>query len=214
MKKLVIIAGPTASGKTAVSIELARRLDGEIISADSMQVYRGMDIGSAKVRKDEMNGIPHHLIDILDPRDPWNVVLFQQKAEAAALEISKRGKLPFLVGGTGFYIQALLYGIDFTKTEEDSAFRREMEAIARSNGPLALHELLRKEDPEAARRRFTRTISSGSSARSNSKDRPGSAFPCTMKPSIRSALCMTQSFLFCHRRGKCFTGESTSAWTG
>ena len=86
MKKLVIIAGPTASGKTAVSIELARRLDGEIISADSMQVYRGMDIGSAKVRKDEMNGIPHHLIDILDPRDPWNVVLFQQKAEAAALE--------------------------------------------------------------------------------------------------------------------------------
>ncbi len=150
MKKLVIIAGPTASGKTAVSIELARRLDGEIISADSMQVYRGMDIGSAKVRKDEMNGIPHHLIDILDPRDPWNVVLFQQKAEAAALDISKRGKLPFLVGGTGFYIQALLYGIDFTKTEEDSAFRREMEAIARSNGPLALHELLRKEDPEAA----------------------------------------------------------------
>ncbi len=150
MKKLIIIAGPTASGKTAVSIELAKRLGGEIISADSMQVYRGMDIGSAKVRKDEMNGVPHHLIDIINPKDPWNVVLFQQKAEAAALEISERGRLPFLVGGTGFYIQALLYGIDFTKTEEDSAFRREMEAIARSNGPLALHELLRKEDPEAA----------------------------------------------------------------
>ncbi len=206
MKKLIIIAGPTASGKTAVSIELAKRLGGEIISADSMQVYRGMDIGSAKVRKDEMNGVPHHLIDIINPKDPWNVVLFQQKAEAAALEISERGRLPFLVGGTGFYIQALLYGIDFTKTEEDSAFRREMARLPCTN---CYGRRIRKR-----RSRFTRTISSVSSARSNSKDRPGSAFLCTMKPSIRSARYMTRSFLFCHRRGKCFTGESTSAWTG
>ena len=120
---LVILTGPTAVGKTALSIALAKRIQGEIISADSMQVYRGMDIGSAKIMPEEMDGIPHHLINILDPKEEFNVVTFQQKAKEAMEEIYERGHIPIVVGGTGFYIQALLYDIDFTENGEDKSFR-------------------------------------------------------------------------------------------
>ena len=122
-RPLIIITGPTASGKTALSIELAKQIGGEIISADSMQVYRHMDIGSAKVTKEEMDGVPHHLIDVLDPPEEFNVVRFQEMAKKAMEEIYGRGNIPILAGGTGFYIQALLYDIDFTETEEQSGLR-------------------------------------------------------------------------------------------
>ena len=149
-KSLIIIAGPTATGKTAVSVELAARLNGSIISADSMQVYRGMDIGSAKVTEEEKRGIPHYLIDVADPEDSWNVVRFQKEAMNAVDAILAEGRLPFLVGGTGFYIQALLYGIDFTQMEADSDDRASMEEAARRDGPQALHRRLQEIDPEAA----------------------------------------------------------------
>ena len=105
---LIILTGPTASGKTALSVELAKRIGGEIISADSMQVYRHMDVGSAKVTKEEMDGVPHHLIDVLDPQDAFNVVVFQEMAKKAMEEIYANGHIPIVAGGTGFYIQALL----------------------------------------------------------------------------------------------------------
>lgn len=149
-KPLVIIAGPTATGKTAVSVELAARLDGSIISADSMQVYRGMDIGSAKVTEEEKKGIPHYLIDTADPEDSWNVVRFQKEAMSAIDTITAAGRLPFLVGGTGFYIQALLYGIDFTQMDADNACRSSMEEEARREGPEALYRRLQQIDPDAA----------------------------------------------------------------
>ncbi|HCW22919.1 MAG TPA: tRNA (adenosine(37)-N6)-dimethylallyltransferase MiaA [Lachnospiraceae bacterium] len=147
---LVIVAGPTASGKSDAAVELCLRLHGEVISADSMQVYRGMDIGSAKITKEEMRGVPHHLIDIRDPKEPWNVVLFQQEARKAASDILSRGKLPFLVGGTGFYIQSLLYDIDFTRMDEDTAYRKQLQEIADREGNEALHRMLEEVDPKAA----------------------------------------------------------------
>ncbi|MBO5573505.1 MAG: tRNA (adenosine(37)-N6)-dimethylallyltransferase MiaA [Clostridium sp.] len=150
-KPLIVIAGPTASGKTALSIDLAGRIGGEIISADSMQVYRHMDIGSAKVTPEEMQGIPHHLIDVLDPTEEFNVVVFQKLAGEAIREIESRGHIPVIVGGTGFYIQALVYDIDFTETEEDSALREELAEIARLKGPGELHRLLEEADPASAR---------------------------------------------------------------
>lgn len=149
---LVIIAGPTATGKTAASVALASRLQGSIISADSMQVYRGMDIGSAKVTQEEMQGIPHYLIDVADPEEGWNVVRFQKEAQDAARQIRTEGRLPFLVGGTGFYIQALLYGIDFTEMDADTACRTALEEEARTYGPEALYRKLQEADPEAAAR--------------------------------------------------------------
>ena len=150
-KPLIVIAGPTASGKTALSIDLAGRIGGEIISADSMQVYRHMDIGSAKVTPEEMQGIPHHLIDVLDPTEEFNVVVFQKLAGEAIREIESRGHIPVIVGGTGFYIQALVYDIDFTETEEDSALREELAEIARLKGPGELHRMLEEADPASAR---------------------------------------------------------------
>lgn len=150
LSPLVIIAGPTATGKTAASVELAKRLQGSVISADSMQVYRGMDIGSAKVTKEEMEGIPHYLIDVADPKDPWNVVRFQQEAVAAIRNIRRNGRLPFLVGGTGFYIQALIYGIDFTRMDSDPDCRAAMEEEARTRGSEGLYRRLQEADPEAA----------------------------------------------------------------
>ena len=147
---LVIIAGPTATGKTSASVGLAGRLNGSIISADSMQVYRGMDIGSAKVTEEEMQGIPHYLIDVADPGDSWNVVRFQKEAQDAAAQICAAGRLPFLVGGTGFYIQALLYGIDFTSMDADPDCRTSLEEEARTLGPEVLYRRLQEVDPEAA----------------------------------------------------------------
>ena len=149
-QRLIIVTGPTAVGKTALSVALAKRLCGEIISADSMQVYRHMDIGSAKVSEEEMGGVRHHLIDILEPSEEFNVARFKQLAGEAVRDIASRGAVPIVAGGTGFYIQALLYDIDFTQTTEDPAFRREMEEKAGREGPMALHALLREVDPRAA----------------------------------------------------------------
>ena len=149
-KPLLILTGPTAVGKTALSIRLAKAVDGEIVSADSMQVYRGMDIGSAKVTKEEMDGVPHHLIDVLDPEEDFNVVLFQQMAMKAIASIQERGKLPILTGGTGFYIQSVLYGIDFTETKEDERLRLDLERLAEQEGVETLHHMLAQADPKAA----------------------------------------------------------------
>ena len=147
---LLIIAGPTATGKSAAAAELAIRMNGAVISADSMQVYRGMDIGSAKVTEEEMRGVPHYLIDCVDPYESWNVVRFQQKAREAVREISGSGRLPILCGGTGFYIQALLYDVDFTEMEEDTALRESLQKIAAERGPGALHAMLAEKDPASA----------------------------------------------------------------
>ncbi len=148
--KMIIIAGPTASGKSEAGVRLAGRMNGSIISADSMQVYRGMDIGSAKITKEEMQGIPHELIDVADPHEDWNVVRFQKEAKEAEERIRKSGRLPILVGGTGFYIQALLYDIDFTETRKDFGFRTMLEEKAGREGPESLYRLLQERDPESA----------------------------------------------------------------
>ncbi len=150
-KPLIVLTGPTAVGKTALSIKLAKKIDGEIISADSMQVYRHMDIGTAKITREEMDGVVHHLIDILEPTEDFNVVLFQKLAKAAAEEIYSRGKIPIVAGGTGFYIQALLNDIDFTETDENTKFREEMERLAAEHGPKILHDRLKMVDPESAK---------------------------------------------------------------
>ena len=149
-KPLVILTGPTAVGKTALSIKLASEIGGEIISADSMQVYRQMDIGSAKIKPEEMGGIPHHLIDILEPEEEFNVCLFEKLALEAIEQIYERGHIPVVVGGTGFYIQALLYQIDFTEEETDTAYRDKLWQLGEEKGNHYLHELLRKVDPESA----------------------------------------------------------------
>ncbi|MBD5551358.1 MAG: tRNA (adenosine(37)-N6)-dimethylallyltransferase MiaA [Lachnospiraceae bacterium] len=148
-RPLVVLTGPTAVGKTAVSIEFAERIQGEIISADSMQVYRGMDIGSAKIKKEEMNGIPHHLLDILEPEETFNVMLFQQLAKQVIEEIYDRGHIPVLTGGTGFYIQSVLYDISFTE-ETDNSVRIRLEKEAKERGAEYLHEKLAAVDPETA----------------------------------------------------------------
>lgn len=147
---LVILTGPTAVGKTALSIQLARRIGGEIISADSMQVYRGMDIGSAKITPEEMQGIPHYLIDELEPEEPFHVVRFQELAKKYMEEIRKHGKIPILAGGTGFYIQSVLYDIDFTENEEDGSYRRHLEQLAQEKGAEVLHQQLVLVDPVSA----------------------------------------------------------------
>ena len=149
-RPLLILTGPTAAGKTALSIQAAKAFDGEIISADSMQVYKGMDIGSAKIRRDEMDGVPHHLIDVLEPEEPFHVVKFQELARAAMEEIYERGHLPIITGGTGFYIQALLYDIDFTENDADPAYRETLERLAMERGAAYLHGLLKERDPKAA----------------------------------------------------------------
>lgn len=128
--KMIVLTGPTAVGKTALSIALAKEIGGEIISADSMQVYRYMDIGSAKISKEEMQGVPHHLIDVLDPSEEFHVYRFQQMAKEAVNEIYQKGHIPIIVGGTGFYIQALLYDIDFSTEEDHTALRAELEKTA------------------------------------------------------------------------------------
>jgi tRNA dimethylallyltransferase len=147
---LVILTGPTAVGKTKLSVELAKRIGGEIISADSMQVYRGMDIGSAKVTREEMQGVPHYLIDEFNPDEEFHVVKFQEYAKNYIREITGRGHIPILVGGTGFYIQAVLYDIDFTENGGDMAYRHELEQLVQEQGSEYLHELLRQVDPESA----------------------------------------------------------------
>lgn len=150
MRPLIVLTGPTAVGKTALSIELAKMVGGEILSADSMQVYRGMDIGSAKIRPREMQGVPHHLVDVLDPVQEFNVVVFQKLCRQAMEGIYGRGHIPILTGGTGFYIQALLRDIDFTENEENTEYRRQLEQLAAVKGSQVLHEMLTAVDPAAA----------------------------------------------------------------
>lgn len=149
-KKLIVLTGPTAVGKTKLSISLARETGGEIISADSMQVYRHMDIGSAKITGEEMDGIPHYLVDILDPKENFNVFCFQKLAKEAMEQIYENGHIPILVGGTGFYIQSVLYDIDFEENENDSAYRKELETLAKEKGAAHLHEMLKKVDARSA----------------------------------------------------------------
>lgn len=149
-RPMVILTGPTAVGKTALSIALAKRINGAIISADSMQVYRHMDIGSAKIMPEEMQGVKHYLVDELAPEDEFHVVRFTEMAKAALAEIYDAGKIPVIVGGTGFYIQALLYDIDFTGQECDEEYRSSLAALAEEKGNHYLHEMLRKVDPESA----------------------------------------------------------------
>ena len=144
---MVILTGPTAVGKTNLSIELAKRINGAIISADSMQVYKYMDIGSAKIMPQEMQGIKHYLIDELLPSDEFNVFIFKEMAKRALEEIYSNDQIPIIVGGTGFYIQALLYDIDFTEQDTDIAYRNKLSEFAAVNGNHALHEKLKNIDP-------------------------------------------------------------------
>lgn len=148
---LIILTGPTAVGKTKASIGLAKAINGEIISADSMQVYKYMDIGSAKIHPEEMQGVKHYLVDELEPDEEFNVVRFQQMAKQAMQEIYAKGKVPILVGGTGFYIQAVLYDIDFQENDEDHSYREELEVLAKEKGASYLHQMLAKVDEESAK---------------------------------------------------------------
>ncbi|MDO5362708.1 MAG: tRNA (adenosine(37)-N6)-dimethylallyltransferase MiaA [Eubacteriales bacterium] len=150
-KPLIVLTGPTAVGKTKLSIALAKAVNGEIISADSMQVYKYMDIGSAKIREEEMQGIRHYLVDELLPEEEFHIVRFQQMAKAAMEEIYAKGKIPILVGGTGFYIQAVTRDIDFTEAEQDDGYRKELEALASEKGNEYLHRMLEKVDPKSAK---------------------------------------------------------------
>ena len=149
-KPIVVLTGPTAVGKTELSIQLAKAIGGEIISADSMQVYKYMDIGSAKITPEEMDGVRHYLVDELEPFDEFHVVKFQEYAQKYLNEIYAHGKIPIIAGGTGFYIQALLNDIDFTEQESDSAYRKELEVLAEEHGNQYLHDRLKEVDPESA----------------------------------------------------------------
>lgn len=149
-KPLIVITGPTASGKTGLSVALALKINGEIISADSMQVYKGMDIGTAKVKHEEMKGIKHHLIDICEPDEPFNIHLFQSKAKEAIDDILNRGKVPIIVGGTGFYIQSVVYDVEFDENGSDDGYREELVALVKEKGNVYLHEMLKAVDPDSS----------------------------------------------------------------
>lgn len=149
-RPLILIAGPTASGKTKASVLLAKAINGEIISADSMQIYKGMDIGTAKVRPYEMEGIPHYMIDEWDADFPCSVATFKEKVKGYLEEIYAKGKTPILVGGTGFYINAILFDTQFEETEADTTYRAMLESFVKENGPVALHKQLEAIDPKSA----------------------------------------------------------------
>jgi tRNA dimethylallyltransferase len=148
-KTLIILTGPTSVGKTALSIALAKAVNGEIVSADSMQVYKQMDIGTAKITPEEMAGVPHYLIDEFNPDEEFNVVRFQQLAKKYMQQIYDKNKIPILVGGTGFYIQAVLYDIDFTQNDSDDSYRKELEHLLQEKGGDYLFDMLKSTDPES-----------------------------------------------------------------
>ena len=150
LKPLVILVGPTAVGKTAASIGLAKALNGEIISGDSMQIFKGLDIGTAKIAKEEMQGVPHHLIDIKEPWETFSVAEFKRLADEAIADIYDRGKLPIIVGGTGFYINSVLYEYHFGEADTDEAYRAELEQYAEAHGNEALWNILQEKDPDSA----------------------------------------------------------------
>lgn len=149
-EKLIVLIGPTAVGKTKLSIELAKKFNGEIISGDSMQIYKGMDIGTAKITFDEMAGVPHHLIDIKEPNEGFSTAEFQELVRMKIAEIRARGKQPMIVGGTGLYIQSVIYDYQFTDAPSDPDFRRELEKLAAEQGSEFLHRELVKVDPVSA----------------------------------------------------------------
>ena len=147
---LIILTGPTAVGKTAASIKLAKALNGEIISADSIQIYKYMSVGTAKIKKEEMEGIPHYLIDEITPDTPFHVYEFKKRAQACMERVYEKGKIPIVVGGTGFYIQALLYDVDFCEEETDHSYRRSLEQMAVQFGAGYVHDMLRNVDAASA----------------------------------------------------------------
>ncbi len=146
-EKLVVIVGPTAVGKSKLGVELAKKISGEIISGDSMQIYKGMDIGTAKVTKEEMQGIPHHLIDIKEPTDSFSVAEFQELVKPLITSINHKGKIPIIVGGTGLYISSILYDYQFSAVTADLEYRESLEQFVRKYGVEALHEKLKNIDP-------------------------------------------------------------------
>ncbi|CAM3860279.1 MULTISPECIES: tRNA (adenosine(37)-N6)-dimethylallyltransferase MiaA [Bacillus] len=151
-EKVAVIIGPTAVGKTKLSIDLAKALNGEIISGDSMQIYRTMDIGTAKVTKEEMDGIPHYMVDIKNPEESFSVAEFQERVRKHIREITKRGKLPIIVGGTGLYIQSVLFDYQFTDDAGDAIYREQMEKLALERGVEYVHKKLQEVDPDSAER--------------------------------------------------------------
>lgn len=146
-EKVLVIAGPTAVGKTDLSIKLAKELNGEIVSTDSMQIYKYMDIGSAKIAKEEMCGVPHHMIDVVDPSIPFSVADYKEMAQKCIYDIISRGKLPILTGGTGLYINALTCNMNFTEAENDLNYRSELEELAEKHGNEYIHNMLKEIDP-------------------------------------------------------------------
>ncbi|MDP4178017.1 MAG: tRNA (adenosine(37)-N6)-dimethylallyltransferase MiaA [Bacillota bacterium] len=154
MKDLLIIAGPTAVGKTKISIEVAKKLNGEIISADSMQIYKHMNIGSAKIKDEEMQGIAHYMIDIIEPFDNFSAAEFKKSAETYINDISNRGKLPIIAGGTGLYINSLICNYDFTEADKDEEYRKELNELAEIKGKEYVHELLKEVDIDSYKRLF------------------------------------------------------------
>lgn len=154
MKNLFILAGPTAVGKTEISIQLAKKLNGEIISADSMQIYKYMDIGSAKIFEEEKRGIPHHLIDVIEPINEYSVAEFKSQAEKAIEDISNKNKLPMVVGGTGLYINSLIYNYSFAETTKDYEYRDYLSKLSETNGKEFVHELLKEVDIESYNRLY------------------------------------------------------------
>lgn len=148
--KVAVVIGPTASGKTDLSIYLAKKLNGEVISGDSMQIYRGLSIGTAKATKEEMAGVPHHLIDIKNPDESFSAAEFQLLAREKIADINERGKLPIICGGTGLYIQSVLYDYEFGDDAADASVRKQIEEEAERLGPEAIHDQLKAVDPETA----------------------------------------------------------------
>ena len=150
--KLLVIIGPTAVGKTKLSIEMAKRFNGEIISGDSMQIYKGMDIGTAKIKEDEKEGIPHYLLDIKDPIDPFSAAEFQELANTKIQDIQSRGKLPIIVGGTGLYIQSVIFDYQFSEAPSDPQYRAKLEKIVTEEGIENVFAELKEIDLESAER--------------------------------------------------------------
>lgn len=158
MKDLFILAGPTGIGKTEISIKLARKLNGEIISADSMQIYKYMDVGSAKISDKEMRGIPHHLLDIIEPGEDFSVADFKERSESAILDITNKNKLPMLVGGTGFYINSLIYNYSFAGINKDEAYREYLTKLADKNGKEYVHNLLKDIDEKTYNKLYSNDL--------------------------------------------------------
>lgn len=151
-EKVVVICGPTASGKTALSIELAKKINGEIVSCDSMQIYKEMDIGTAKTTKEEMQGIKHHMLDIISPEERYSVADYKKEAKNAIREILKKGKTPIVVGGTGLYVDSLIYEIEYPNIEFDEEYRKKLEIQVEKEGLENLYEQAKKIDPEAIKK--------------------------------------------------------------